>query len=162
MAESARNSDAATCSSLKARRCKSLAVEPATLKTEKKQFANPTLLLIEHGQTEFAGETPSQERIHGIKYDLPLTREGHNQAQASADKLKGHDIASLKTSPMQRAKETAEYISDTTGQKAEVDEDLKPLDAGYLSGMTHATSKARMEYYVKNPHKEIPGGEKYG
>ncbi len=129
---------------------------------EKKQFENPTLLLVEHGETEFAGTDAKSERIHGTKYDLPLTREGHNQAQQAADKLEGHDIASLKTSPMKRAKETAEYISDTIGQKAEVDEDLKPLDAGYLSGMTHATSKARMEYYVKNPHKEIPGGETYG
>jgi broad specificity phosphatase PhoE len=127
--------------------------------SQKKQFDNPTLLLIEHGETEFAANGDQEERIHGTKYDLPLTREGHGQAKDVADKVKGFDIASLKTSPMQRAKETAEYVGKATGQEPEEDEGLKPLDAGYLSGMTHDTAKARMEYYVKNAHKQIPGSE---
>jgi broad specificity phosphatase PhoE len=128
----------------------------------KKQFDNPTLLLVEHGETEFSGDSDKTERIHGTKYDLPLTREGHNQAADVADKLKDYDIASVKTSPMKRAKETAEYISDATGVPAEPDDGMKPLDAGYLSGMTHEASKARIEYYVKNPHKQIPDGQSYG
>lgn len=119
-------------------------------------------MLVEHGSTEFTGDNDKTDRIHGTKYDLPLTREGHEQAAKVADKLKGHDIASVKTSPMLRAKETAEHVSEATGQPAEDDDDLKPLDSGYLSGMTHKSAKARIEYYVKNPHKQIPDGQSYG
>lgn len=120
----------------------------------KKQFEYPTLLLVEHGETEFA----DPERIHGTKYDLPLTLEGHKQAADIAEMLKDYDIASLRTSPMQRAKETADHISDATGQEAEEDEGLAPLDSGYMSGMTHDAAQRRLEYYVANPHKDIPGG----
>ena len=136
-------------------------MEPATTKN-KKQFDYPTLLLVEHGETEFTGSTDRTDRIHGTKYDHPLTLEGHRQAAAVAEKLKDYDIASLNSSPQLRAKETAEHISKTTGVTAKEDDDLKPLDAGYLSGMTHDNAKRRMEYYVKNPHKEIPGGQAYG
>ncbi len=128
----------------------------------KKQFDNPTLLLVEHGATEFTGSSGNTDRIHGTKYDHPLTLEGHRQAAAVAEKLKDYDINSLVSSPQLRARETAEHISKATGQDIEEDDALKPLDAGYLSGMTHDNAKRRMEYYVKNPHKEIPGGQAYG
>lgn len=132
------------------------------MKTDKKQFDHPTLLLVEHGETDFTGNSERTDRIHGTKFDHPLTLEGHKQAQEAADKLKGHDIASIKTSPMKRAKETAERISDTIGMPAEEDDGLTPLDSGYLSGMTHGNAKRRIEYYVQNPHKQIPGGQSYG
>lgn len=125
----------------------------------KKQFDNPTLLLVEHGATEFTGDDDQTDRIHGTKYDLPLTLDGHRQAMKVADALKDYDIHSIKTSPMQRAKETAEHISDATGTKAVDDEGLKPLDSGFMSGMTHDNASRRIEYYVKNSHKPIPGSE---
>lgn len=127
----------------------------------KKQFDHPTLLLVEHGATEFTG-SGAKDRIHGTKYDLPLTWQGHSQAKASADKLKGYDIATLRTSPMKRAKETAEHISGAIGKSAEADDDLKPLDSGYLSGMTHESAEGRIRYYVNHPDKAIPEGQSYG
>lgn len=130
--------------------------------SQKKQFEYPTLLLVEHGSTEFTGDDENTDRIHGTKFDKPLTLEGHRQAATVAEKLKGHDIASLNTSPMQRAKETAEHISGAIGIKPEEDEGLMPLDSGYLSGMTHDSAHSRIEYYVKNPHKPIPDGQAYG
>lgn len=128
----------------------------------KKSFDNPTLLLIEHGETEFSGDDDKSERIHGTKYDLPLTWKGHQQAADMAEKLSKHDIASVDTSPMKRATETAEHITEATGVKARPDEGMKPLDSGYLSGMNHEQAHRRIEYYVANPHKQIPGGESYG
>lgn len=128
----------------------------------KKQFDNPTLLLVEHGETEFSGDDDKTERIHGTKYDLPLTWKGHQQAASVADKLKNHDIASVDTSPMKRATETAEHITEATGIPAKPDDGMKPLDSGYLSGMNHEQAHRRIEYYVRNPHKQIPGGESYG
>src|SRR5258707_2010192 len=101
----------------------------ATGTSQKKQFDYPTPLLVEHGETAFSGNGDTSERIHGTKYDLPLTLEGHRQAADVADKLKGHDIATLKTSPMQRAKETADVVGDAIGKKPEEDEELNRLDA---------------------------------
>jgi len=128
----------------------------------KKQFDVPTLLLVEHGSTEYTSDDESKDRIHGTKFDLPLTWEGHRQSADVAKKLSVFDIGSLRTSPQQRAKETADHISQATGQTPEVDEGLKPLDSGYLSGMTHEAAKRRIEYYVKNPDKQIPQGQSYG
>lgn len=127
----------------------------------KKQFDYPTLLLVEHGATDFT-DSGAKDRLHGTKYDLPLTVEGHRQAATVGEKLKSYDIATLRTSPLQRATETAKHIGDATGQKPEEDEGLKPLDSGYLSGMTHEAAEGRIKYYVKNPDKPIPEGQPYG
>src|SRR5215471_3245419 len=128
----------------------------------KKQFEYPTLLLVEHGSTDYTNEDPSQDRIHGTKFDLPLTWEGHRQSAAVSERLAPFDIASLRTSPQKRAQETAAHIGEAIDREPEVDEGLKPLDSGYLSGMTHAAAKRRIEYYVRNPDKQIPGGQRYG
>ena len=125
---------------------------------DKKQFENPTLLLVEHGETEFT-DSGENDRIHGTKYDLPLTVRGHQQANKAAEALAPFDIGSLKHSPMKRSTETAGYVGKAVGQEPEKDEGLMPLDSGYMSGMTHKAAHRRIEYYVKNPDKPIPGSD---
>ena len=55
--------------------------------------------------------------------DVPITDEGIKQAEATARHLSSHSIARIFTSPLRRAKETAEYISLTT--KAGIEEDSR-------------------------------------
>lgn len=122
---------------------------------------NPTILLIEHGRTDFYGEGEN-DRIHGTKFDLPLTAEGREDAHHAAEILEDYDLASLEHSPMLRAKQTADIIARATGLKPEPNERLLPWDSGFASGMRHDAAKDIIAYYVRNPHKAIRDGQPYG
>jgi broad specificity phosphatase PhoE len=121
----------------------------------------PTVFLIEHGDTDFAG-SGDEDRIHGVKYDLPLTAKGREQMERTAEKIADYDVASLQHSPMLRSQQSAKIIADAIGVKAVPNKALLPWDSGFASGMTHGAAKDLVEYYVKNPHKVIPEGQAYG
>lgn len=121
----------------------------------------PTVLLIEHGDTDFAG-SGDEDRIHGTKFDLPLTEKGRQQMRRTAEILADYDVASLKHSPMLRSEQSAGILGDATEVEPEEEEALLPWDSGFASGMTHGAAADIVEYYVKNPDKVIRDGEAYG
>jgi broad specificity phosphatase PhoE len=121
----------------------------------------PTIFLIEHGDTEFAASGEA-DRIHGTKFDLPLTSEGRKQMERAAEIIAEYEVASLEHSPMLRSTQSAAIIARALGMKAVPNEALKPWDSGFVSGMTHGAAKDLIEYYVKNPGKVIRDGEAYG
>lgn len=127
----------------------------------KKQFDQPTVLLVEHGSTEFSA-AGDDDKIHGVKFDLPLTAKGRKEVEPAAKLLAGYDIATLEHSPMRRSTETAKMISDATGVKPVPREGLLPWDSGFASGMTHGAAKDIVEYYVEHPRRAIRGGQPYG
>jgi broad specificity phosphatase PhoE len=128
---------------------------------EKKKFSVPTVLLVEHGSTEFSAPG-DEDRIHGTKYDLPLTARGHMEVQPAANKIGKYEVESLEHSPMKRSAETARMISHATGVKPIPKENLRPWDSGFASGMTHGAASNIIEYYVNNPKRAIRDGEPYG
>jgi broad specificity phosphatase PhoE len=121
----------------------------------------PLVFLVEHGNTEFAA-TGDEDRIHGVKFDLPLTAEGRKQMERAAEIIADYDVASLEHSPMKRSTQSAAIISRAIGMKAVPNEALLPWDSGFASGMTHGAAKELVEYYVKNPEKVIRDGQAYG
>lgn len=127
----------------------------------KVQVRWPTILLLEHGDTDFTG-VGDADQIHGTKHDRPLIAKGRRQAELAAEKIADYDVASLEHSPMLRSKQTAEYVEKATGVKAVPNEALLPWDSGVISGMTHGAAKEWIAYYVKNPGKVIREGEAYG
>ncbi|GAC1632844.1 MAG: hypothetical protein NVS9B14_06600 [Candidatus Acidiferrum sp.] len=120
----------------------------------------PTVLLVEHGDTEFAGSGDA-DRIHGVKFDLPLTGEGRKQMQRAAEIIADFEVASFEHSPMIRSKQSAEIIGREIGKKPVANEALLPWDSGFASGMTHGAAKDLIEFYVKNPEKVIRDGQAY-
>lgn len=100
--------------------------------------------------------------MKGTTYDLPLTDEGHGDAQRAADYLGQLNIGSVKHSKMLRAEQTAKHVSGATGIDSRPAGFLDPLDVGYLAGQRRADAQRRIEYYIRNPHKQIPDGESYG
>lgn len=128
---------------------------------EKIQVKWPTVLLVEHGDTDFAGEG-DEDRIHGTKFDLPLTASGRAQMERAGEIIADYDVASLNHSPMLRSKQSAGIIGEATGVKPVIVDALGPWDSGFASGMTHGAAGDIVEYYVKNPEKVIRGGEAYG
>jgi probable phosphoglycerate mutase len=94
-----------------------------------------TLILTRHGQAA-AGDV-----MLGGQLDMPLTREGLEEAEALARRLTGVRIDRIIASPMLRALETAQTIA--TGRPVEVDERLRELDYGRWEGLTAAEIEAR-------------------
>lgn len=86
------------------------------------------LLLVRHGETEW-----TLSRRHTSYTDLPLTANGEDQARAVAAVLARHTITLALTSPLQRAKRTAELAGL---RHAQVDRNLHEWDYGGYEGLT--------------------------
>lgn len=118
------------------------------------------LFLIRHGETEFS----TQLRYSGWG-DPELTERGRTQAQRSAIRLKelldGREVAAIMSSPLSRAKETAQIIQEKLGdaelQEAEA---LKELNFGTWEGLTFAQARTQdpqlHEQWVENPADSAP------
>lgn len=86
-------------------------------------------MLIRHGQTEW-----SRTGRHTGRTDLPLLPEGEEQARQLGPKLAGWTFATVLTSPLARARETARLAG--LGTLAVVDPDLAEWDYGSYEGLT--------------------------
>lgn len=84
--------------------------------------------LVRHGETEW---TVSKQ--HTGKTDIPLTPAGEEQGRALAPLLAEHEFAAVFTSPLQRARRTAELAGF---EDARVDDRLVELDYGEYEGRT--------------------------
>jgi len=89
------------------------------------------LFLIRHGRSTWNAE----HRIQGCA-DPPLDGVGREQARQLAERLREHPPVVLYTSPLQRARETAEIIGQALEVPVVPDERLKEYDVGDLTGLT--------------------------
>lgn len=67
----------------------------------------PIFLLIRHGENDYV----KKGRLAGHLPGIHLNEKGRAQAQAVADKLSGAPVKAVYSSPLERAKETAEPIA---------------------------------------------------
>jgi broad specificity phosphatase PhoE len=90
------------------------------------------LLLIRHGQSEWN----ALRRWQGWA-DPPLTAEGEREARQAGPALRVHELGSIVSSDLQRARRTAELLAEGLGLPGPaVDADLKERDVGDWSGLT--------------------------
>ncbi len=89
------------------------------------------LFLIRHGRSTWN----AVGRIQGCA-DPPLDELGREQARLLAERLREEPPVALYTSPLQRAKETAEIIGQALGMPVTPDERLKEYDGGDITGLT--------------------------
>jgi broad specificity phosphatase PhoE len=95
------------------------------------------LFLARHGETEW-----SRLGRHTGRTDVPLTEAGRQQAGLLAARLRDHPFGLVLTSPLSRARETAELAG--FADSAVVDEDLSEWDYGALEG--RRTVEIREDY----------------
>ena len=88
------------------------------------------LWLVRHGETEW-----SASGRHTSRTDLDLTEAGVEAARSVADKLRGTSFARVMSSPLLRARRTAELAG---AGSPEVVEDLHEWDYGDDEGLTTA------------------------
>jgi broad specificity phosphatase PhoE/ribonuclease HI len=118
-----------------------------------------TTLLLRHGQTAL-----SVERRFAGRGDVPLTDVGRQQAAAAAARLAARGgIDVVVSSPLARARRTAEAVADATGAGLLVDDDLAETDFGDWEGMTFAEVMSRwpdeMRAWMESTEVAPPGGE---
>lgn len=104
------------------------------------------LYVTRHGQTQYNIET----KICG-RTDVPLTEYGISQAEDLAESLKQTPIDMIISSPLIRAKKTAEIVSSTLGIPMQVDERLAERDYGVIDGTFEGTA-GFMDDWVQFTH----------
>lgn len=114
-------------------------------------MGEPSIVLVRHGDTEW-----SQTHRHTSRTDLPLLPEGVERARGLAAVLNEHDFALVLSSPLQRARQTAEVTGFS--DRMEICDDLTEWGYGEFEGLTTP------QILERNPDWNLwvdgaPGGE---
>jgi broad specificity phosphatase PhoE len=118
------------------------------------------LILVRHGETYWNEE----RRIQGGDSDIELNDTGLEQARKLAAFLKNENIIDIVSSPLQRAKATAEAIASHHQLSVEVDQGLRELRVGELEGMSVSNlsttfSQFLMQWWRGEDSTRLPEGE---
>jgi probable phosphoglycerate mutase len=104
---------------------------------------------IRHGQTDWNRD----DRLQGSS-DIPLNDVGRAQAHEAADLLRGHGWQVVVSSPLERARETAQIIADDLGiELGRSYPELIERDYGVLEG------ESSSEIVMRYPDRDYPGAE---
>jgi broad specificity phosphatase PhoE len=123
--------------------------EPAGA-TEAGQAAKTIVHLVRHGEVANPDGV-----LYGRLAGYRLSEDGQMMAKAAADFLAGRDVTVLRSSPLERAIQTAEPIAEQLGLTIEIDERLiepwnhfEGLNVGVGDGSLRAP---RHWYHLRNP-----------
>lgn len=121
------------------------------------------IVLVRHG------ENPANisKEFSSRKVDYSLTPKGILQAQQTATWLESRCIDGVFSSPLKRARETAEIIGARIGLEVQIEDGLREVDVGELEG--RPVSQEDWQFYLDtlrgwvDGRKEIgfPGGENF-
>ena len=120
-----------------------------------------TTVLLRHGETPL-----SAERRFAGRGDIPLTETGKLQAKAAAQRLAAlGGVQLIITSPLQRARLTAEAVAVATGAPVQVDEGWIETDFGEWEGLSYAEAMERwpgeVTAWMNDTSVAPPGGESF-
>ena len=123
--------------------------------------ANPCVLLLRHGETEWNREARLQGRD-----DSPLTARGREQAESLARFAASLGARRVISSPLGRARSTATVIAAACGVPLELADALVEIDFGACSGGTMAEGERRFPGLIEARqrdrwHHPWPAGESY-
>jgi broad specificity phosphatase PhoE len=119
-----------------------------------------TLLFIRHGQTTWNVE----HRLPGQLPGILLTDTGKQQVERLADALTVLPISAVISSPLERARETAEIIAQPRQIAIQFDADLMDINVGHWAGQNHDELNKNDETwkaFVKNPTVAPPDVETF-
>ena len=91
------------------------------------------IIFLRHGQAKNNTDRILAGRTEGI----PLTETGIKQAEHTAEFLQHMNISAVYSSPIQRAKHTAEIVGKHNSLDVTIDERLIELDMGKFTGMPY-------------------------
>ncbi|MGH3068477.1 MAG: bifunctional RNase H/acid phosphatase [Streptosporangiaceae bacterium] len=120
-----------------------------------------TTVLLRHGETPL-----SAERRFAGRGDIPLTETGRLQAKAAAQRLAARGgVQLIVTSPLQRARLTAEAVAAATGAPVQVDDGWIEADFGEWEGLSYAEAMEgwpdEVTAWMNDTSVAPPGGESF-
>jgi probable phosphoglycerate mutase len=124
--------------------------------------STPTrLILLRHGVTEYT----LAKRFAG-RSDAEVVTAGIDQAARAARRVAElGPVDAVVTSPLRRARQTAQAVADLLGLKAEVSNDFVETDFGEWDGLTYAEVQQRwpgdLARWLADPAVAPPGGESF-
>lgn len=92
-----------------------------------------SIIFLRHGQAKNNTERVLAGRTPGI----PLTEKGIDQAEKAAKFLEDMNISAIYSSPIQRAKNTAEIVGKHNSIDVKIDDRLIELDMGKFTGIPY-------------------------
>jgi isoleucyl-tRNA synthetase len=112
------------------------------------------IIFVRHGQSEanVSGISSSDENLY------PLTELGKNQVKETAKTLSGQNIDVVISSPIIRAKQTAEAYTELTQKEIIFDERLGEIKSGKWEGKTQHDESVKEE---RDNYKALPVEERY-
>jgi broad specificity phosphatase PhoE len=118
-----------------------------------------SIYLARHGETAYNLEGRFQGHL-----PVPLDELGRAQALELAERAATHDFRVLWSSPLMRARETADAVARRTGLEPRVDERLAETDAGAWTDRSfadvRAEAPAQFDAFVAGERSfAFPGGE---
>jgi alpha-ribazole phosphatase len=119
------------------------------------------IFLCRHGETSERG----RGRCHG-RLDLGLSPFGRHQAVQLAETLAAEQLDAVYTSPLRRARETAEPIAVRHGLRPVQVDGLSEIDLGRFEGLTYEEAERRFpdvyRLWMEEPLRvRFPDGEDY-
>lgn len=116
-----------------------------------------TILLIRHGETDWN----RSGQIMG-DHPVPLNHCGRKQAERVAALLRSQSLTALYSSPVVRARETAQYIADAIGLPVTLAPGLSEIGVGAWQGRFWrdlGDDPVRARFYARPDEVRPPGGE---
>jgi broad specificity phosphatase PhoE len=115
--------------------------------------------LVRHGETDW-----NRELVFRGRLDVALNEHGRQQAQAAADKLAEVELAALYTSPLARARETADIIAQGCSLQCVIDQAFIDMDFGQWQGLALREVETRFpdayRIWLQSPEQaHIPAAE---
>ncbi|GII62707.1 bifunctional RNase H/acid phosphatase [Sphaerisporangium krabiense] len=149
-------------SSVSAEQARVVAAKPGATSGWQAPAPATSLLLLRHGETPF-----SIDRRFSGTGDPELTPAGVAQAEAAAARLSRppYVVEVIVSSPLRRARQTAEAVAARTGLTVAVDEGLREVDFGDWEGHTFTEIQRRwpreLAAWLEDPSVAPPGGESF-
>jgi broad specificity phosphatase PhoE len=100
------------------------------------------LYLIRHGE-------PAIPEGH-LQNDFPLSELGQSQAKALSERLRSIPIDHLFSSPLIRARQTADLVSQPRNLPVRIEEDFREMNLGEMAGMSRQVVFERFGAYLKS------------
>lgn len=121
------------------------------------------LIFVRHASSELNAGDPADPRDMFRGWSpVPLSKFGQKQMLKTANWLKQIPVSQIIASDLPRAAQSAQMIGQATGAKVNLDQRLRPLNVGQLTGQVITSELGKL---LDQAHEQrdnpIPGGESY-
>jgi len=93
------------------------------------QLTRVPFWFLRHGETDWNAQGLSQGNV-----DIPLNPTGLAQARSAAELMRNRGICTIVSSPLERARITAEFVSDVLDLPVQIDDGLREVSFGAQEG----------------------------